>query len=395
MRYALPLLALTVAAISSASSLAACGDDDDGPPVGLPPGSAGVGSGGTGGTGGTGQSDRAGTFAVTISGEDLAIEGYPFEPGSAESGGDPPAFVDGWAITFEHFLVTVGNVRLNRGPDTSAADPRQVGAEVARSPGVWAVDVANRGPAIDKGSGQPGAWPLTTIDGDFDPSERYAFSYDALAAASTAIKVGFKAGSEELYQQAVQRGWSMVFQGTATFVGRPADPPAPPFDTFSKTVAFTIGLSNSIAYVNCANPDLSTGDEPARGVQTLPNQATAVQLTIHTDHLFWDTLDVEGTPLHFDHIASQARFDPDNPDVPGVVTSDDLASVLLNTMYVRGTTTTLPSRTYVDDYAPTQGTFVPNPGGSGITTLLDYLTYSQASGGHLNADGECEVVKAP
>jgi hypothetical protein len=120
-----------------------------------------------------------------------------------------------------------------------------------------------------------------------------------------------------------------------------------------------------------------------------------VQITVHTDHLFWDTLDVEGTPLHFDHIASQARFDPATPGAPGVVTSDDLAGVLLNTMYVRGTTTTLPSRTYVDDYAPTQGTFVPNPGSSGITTLLDYLAYSQASGGHLNADGECEVVKTP
>ncbi|HEU4538365.1 MAG TPA: hypothetical protein VFS00_29800, partial [Polyangiaceae bacterium] len=346
------------------------------------------GSGGAGGAGGAGQPGPSGSFALSISGEDLALEGYPFEPGSAASAGDPPAFVDGWAITFEHFLITVGNVRLNRGPDADAADPTRLGDEVARDLGPWVVDVANRGAAVDKGSGQPGAWPLTTITGDFDPSERYAFSYDTLAASAAATRVGFKEGSEALYQQAVQRGWAMVFQGTATFVGAPGAPPPPPFDAFSKPVAFTIGLANPIGYVNCENPDLSSGDGAARGVQTLPNQAAAVQITIHTDHLFWNTLDVEGTPLHFDHLASQARFDAANPAAPGELTSDDLAGVLLNTMYVRGTTTTLPSRTYVDDYTPTQGTFVPNPGGTGITTLLDYLAYSQASGGHLNADGE-------
>lgn len=64
-------------------------------------------------------------------------------------------------------------------------------------------------------------------------------------------------------------------------------------------------------------------------------------------------------------------------------------------MYIRGTTTTLPSRTYVADYTPAQGTFVPDPGSTGITTLLGFLGYSQQSGGHMNADGECEVVSAP
>jgi hypothetical protein len=369
-------IAIALACLAPLAGTTGCGDDDDS----------------TGGSGG--QTGQPGSFAVTISGEDLALEGYAFDAATASSQGDPPAFVDGWTIKFDHVVITVGNLRLNEGPDTNPSDPSQVGAEIARSPGVWAVDLAKPGAETDKGSGQPGAWRLTTLDGNFDASTRYAFSYDTLPASATASKVGFDAGSEALYQQAVTKGWAMAFQGKATFVGKPTPPLAPPFDAFSKTVNFTIGLANASSYINCQNPDLgSGGDEAQRGVQTLPNQAATVQIALHTDHLFWDALDVEGTPLHFDHIASQAAFDAQNPAAPGVVTSDDLANVLLNTMYIRGTTTTLPSRTYVADYTPAQSTFVPDPGGTGITTLLDYLAYTQASGGHLNADGECEVVR--
>jgi hypothetical protein len=414
-----PLTLVALLAACSLPTFAACGDDDDAPPASPPPGtSGGTGRAGTGGSGpgtggsgpgtggsgpGTGGSpqgvppNRPNTFDVSISGEDLALNGYPFDPATAASNGDPPAFVDGWSIKFTNVLLTVGNLRLNAGPDTDPGDPTQLGPVVASAAGPWAVDVANAGPVTDKGSAQPGAWYLTTLTGDFDASTKYAFSYDTVAASAGATKVGFKAdgSSEALYQQAVAKGWAAAFQGTATFVGKSGvTPPAPElFATFSKTVNFTIGLANPAGYVNCANPDLSSGGEGApRGVQTLANQATLVQITFHTDHLFWDTLDVEGTPLHFDHVASQALFDAD-PNAPGVVTTDDLVDVPIDPVVVRGVAppASLPGRSYVTDYdAPAELNL--GPGSTAISTLLDFLEYSQQSGGHLNADGECEVV---
>ncbi len=394
----LSFLAFTLAGAWSLSTLVACGDDDDDTPITPPPGTSG--SGNTGGVGGApnpggsgGQANQPGTFDVTISGEDLALEGYTFEPANASIEGDPPAFVDGWTIKFDHVLVTVGNVRLNAGPETNPSDPKQIGAQVATAAGPWAVDLASAGPVTDKGSGQPGAWPLATLTGNFAADTRYAFSYDTVAAAAAATRVGFKAGSEELYQQAVANGWAMVFQGTATFVGN-GTPVVPPFDAFSKPVNFTLGLANRASYVNCANPELGGGEDPPRGVQTLANQATTVQITIHTDHLFWDTLDVEGTPLHFDHIASQALFNAAAPTAPGVVANADLANAPVNGLTVRSAPETplLPARSYVDDYTPAPGNFALTTGASGITTLLDFIEYSQQSGGHMNADGECAVV---
>ncbi len=401
------LAAPLLIALAAACSFVACGDDDDdllnNPPPGAgsggaggaggSPGPAGTGGGGPqAGSGGTpGQPpNEPGTFDVTISGEDLALSGYTFDPSTAASNGDPPSFVDGWTVTFDHIVVTVVNVRLNQGPDTNPNDPTQVGADLVRSPGTFAVDVARSGPVTDKGSGQPGAWYLTTLRGNFDSATRYALSYDTVPASAQATKVGFDQGSEALYQQAVQNGWAMALQGRATFVGKPTPPLAPPFDTFSKPIDFTVGLANPSSYLNCANPDLgSGGDEPPRGVQTLANQASVVQLTFHSDHLFWDTLDVEGTPLHFDPIASQAKFA--SPGDVGTVTMTELNDVSVNFLTVGGTATALPSRSYVDDYTPVGANLTLSPGGTGITTLGDFLRYTAAAGGHMNADGECAV----
>lgn len=402
----LPLAVVVSLSLTAALSSTACGDDDDDLPNNPPgagsggtggsPGSGAGGAGGTlpgagsGGGGPAGRPNEPGSFDVTMSGEDLAFTGYIFDPATAASNGDPPSFVDGWSVEFEHIVVTVGNIRLNQGPDTNPDDPAQLGAELVKVPNTFAVDVARSGPETDKGSGQPGAWYLTTLRGSFASDTRYALSYDTLPATAQATKVGFDQGSEALYQQAVQNGWAVAFQGRATFVGKATPPLAAPFDAFSKPVEFTLGFANPSSYLNCANPDLgSGGDEPPRGVQTLANQAAVVQVTYHTDHLFWDTLDVEGTPLHFDHIAAQAKFA--NAGAPGVVTMADLSGVNVNLITIGGTATPLPSRTYVDDYTPAGATFTLSPGTTGITALGDFLEYTAASGGHMNADGECAV----
>lgn len=170
----LPVFALAL----GATVVAGCGDDDD------TTGGGAAGKGGTateggskneGGTqtkGGTASSESGSTgeggaaaaapaefsppadpgkagFWVTVSGEDLASVGYDFVEG-ALADGDPPAFVDGWAVHFDHVIVTIGNVTLHEDPDKDDGNPQDVGALVAKAAGPWAVDAAIGGDVIGK-----------------------------------------------------------------------------------------------------------------------------------------------------------------------------------------------------------------------------------------------------
>lgn len=375
-----PALLCLLLAVASA----ACDDSDNTPDPGP------AGGGGAAGAGGPSDPGPGG-FLLTVSGEDLALNGYPFADGKSLA--SDPAFVDGWAVTFTHVLLTVANPRLHDNPDQDPGNPTALGSEVARASGAWAVDVARRGSAIDKGSGQPGAhaiasWSQTASGQPFDLTRRYALSYDLDVATSTATRVGFDADSEALYQQAIAQSWSIVFAGQATYQG-PAPDPGSVFATLPKTVSFTLGLTRTASYVNCQNPDLpvgADGDFP-RGVQALANQSQVVQLTFHTDHLFWDALDVEGTPLHFDPIAAWAS-------AQGSVSLTDLASADFTAFTTRQGEPLL-ARSQVDDVklSAVQLSYQANGAGPfSKNNFASYLSYSALFGGHLNADGECVVV---
>jgi hypothetical protein len=335
---------------------------------------------------------------VTVSGEDLAINGYPFEAGVSKSEGDPPAFVDGWEVKFEHLIVTIGSVTLNEGPDTNPDDPKQVGAEVAKAEGPFAVDVSIGGPIVGK-SGSPdektvaiAAFTGPSAGGAFKTDQRYAFSYRTVAASAQAKNVNLDAVGLGLYQQAVENKWVMVVQGKATYKGK-APAAGSVFEKMPKEVSFTLGFANPASYFNCQNADLTpVGEEFPRGVQVSAGASTTAQVTIHSDHIFWNKLNVEGTPLHFDPLAAVASTYGAPGAAPGVVTMADLDALDFLAFKTRAGEP-LPARSEVDDYAPPAGTLAFD--GNGVTfpknSFGKYLSYSAVSGGHFNADGECEV----
>ena len=73
---------------------------------------------------------------VTISGETLGENGLPLVPVNQ---GDPQ-FVDGWSVTFEKYIVVVGNIRLS--PNALEYQTWQtLNAIVASEPGPYVVDV--------------------------------------------------------------------------------------------------------------------------------------------------------------------------------------------------------------------------------------------------------------
>jgi hypothetical protein len=160
-------------------------------------------------------------------------------------------------------------------------------------------------------------------------------------------------------------------------------------------VKFTIGLANPSTYVNCRNTDLmQVGGEFPRGVQPSATKSTVVQITLHTDHLFWDELNVEGTPLHFDPIAAVASTYGTGA-MSGEVTNDALAALDV-TGFKTKEGETLPWRSLVPDYAAPAGQMNYKTNGTTLSpanSFLAYLAHSASAGGHMNSDGECFVKK--
>jgi hypothetical protein len=228
-------------------------------------GAAGSQEGGTGGVDDepfTPPSDPGkGGFLVTVSGEDLANVGYDFSASSLADG-DPPAFVDGWALTFEHVIVTVANVHVNADPDKDEGNPQDLGKLVASADGPWAVDATIGGGVIGKSeSPDERTIPIVAFakqsDGSaFDPESRYAFSYDLVPASTNARLTNLDAAGKALYAEAKEKGWSMIYAGTATYKG-PTPEDGSVFAKIPTTVKFTLGLKNPSSYINCRNTDLT------------------------------------------------------------------------------------------------------------------------------------------
>lgn len=338
-----------------------------------------------------------GGFTVTVSGEDLAVNGYPFVEGASASD-DPPPFVDGWAVEFTHVIVTVANVRLAEDPDQDPGDPSKLGATVASLPGPFAIDLHAGGPIVGKsGSADEktiaiGAFAKKSDGSAFDRNARYAFSYDLVTATGSATLVNLDADGKALYADMIAKGQSMLLAGKATFRG--PTPTDPVFVKMPPSVVFSLGLKNPASYVNCRNTDLQeVGGEFPRGIQAKPGATTIAQITIHTDHAFWSRLNVEGSELHFDPIAASASTYGAAQPTEGTVTIDDLAAVDVTGFKTRDGAP-LPGRSLVQDYAAPAGPLRFSSNGTSFASAnsyASYLAYSAAAGGHLNADGACVV----
>ena len=336
-----------------------------------------------------------GGFFVTVSGESLAVTGYDWTSGSLAEG-DPPGFVDGWEVRFEHVILTLGNIRLNADPDKDPGAPDKLGALVAEAMGPFAVDVTLGGSITGKSSDANektvAIAAFSREVANFDPATRYAFSYDTLAASKNAKIVNLDGAGLAVYEEATRKGYAMVLQGTATYKA-PARLAGSTFAKMPKSVRFTLGLTNPSSYLNCRNTDLQKiGDEFPRGIQADVNKSVTTQITIHTDHAFWSKLNVEGTPLHFDPIAANSSTFGTN-DSSATVSIDDLANVDV-TGFKTKTGEHLLWRTEVSDYTEPSGQVRYDTNGTSfqkVNSYASYLAYSAASGGHLNADGECVV----
>jgi len=207
-----------------------------------------------------GESASTGSLTFYASGEEAAEGGYP--------AGDI-AFADGWTIEFDHVMVAIGDVVL--GEDEIAGD-------------VMIVDLHN------------GRTELFTEE--MLAAQRYAIGYTLAVPTASA----FPQGPVDAAAQArmIAAGASLYIEGTAMH---------PTHGEYT----FEIALPRAVVASACEQADGTLG-------VVVPESGNATgEITIHLDHLFFDSATAEEPNLRFEAWAAAAGEDRH-------ITMDDLAS---------------------------------------------------------------------
>lgn len=208
---------------------------------------------------------QPGRIAVTVYGEAYVEEGIPSD-----------VFVDGWAVSFDLFLVSIGGAATQAGHDTPELTV----------PGYQVFDLSQ--PSGGRG------FTLATLDapaGNYDHFG-YVIRPDPEATPGNADPIdvaGLKAS-----------GRSVRIRGTAH---READ---------GALVWFDWSFAPTITHAHC-NVD-----------RTVDGDTVTMQATIHADHLFHDDLVSETPNVAFDLIAASDGADGSAPD--GTVTQVELGA---------------------------------------------------------------------
>jgi hypothetical protein len=214
-----------------------------------------------------------GALSVTTWGEAYIERGIPAD-GPMEAG-----FVDGWAVTFERFVVVLGGFTLAR--TTGERGPQQDAAAV--------VDLVKPGPVE----------LLSWADVPAMKWDRVGYGIAPAGASAKATGALTEADVERLRAA----GLSLSVQGVAR---KGAD-----------TRRFAWGFTTDTRYDDCTHPDLGAGVTVPTGGQEV------VQLTVHGDHIFYDDLESPTAALRFQAIADA------DADADGEVTLTELAAVQL------------------------------------------------------------------
>jgi hypothetical protein len=208
-------------------------------------------------------SDQPGTIASTVYGEEFIEEGIPAD-----------AFGDGWSVSFDKFLVSIG------GATATTEDGREIG-----DPGFFLVDLAQP-------SGGEG-YALAAFDAPGGTYDRFAYR---LAPSQDATSVNVIDADAAAMKAA---GYSIWLKGSAT--------------DGATTKTFDWGFTLKLRHGAC-----EIAEELDGGTATL-------QATIHADHFFYDDAVSEEPNVMFQLIADADGGGVAPPD--GAITMDELASV--------------------------------------------------------------------
>lgn len=216
--------------------------------------------------------DTAGTgsLALELAGGTSLRSGFPHT-----EGGVTHAFVDGWELSFDKYIVSVGDVVLT--------DPVS-GAEQAR----W-----DQAVLVDLKASASATAALHTFEGL--PALRFDVAF-AMPAPKQGVELRDVQQSDA--DEMVQQGWTLLAAGEAK--------------KGAETVRFRLGLPAPIRYERCKN-----GKDDSQGIAIEANKTTGAFINAHAIHLFWDSLSFSSQNLRFDAFAAVAGTD-------GLVDSEEL-----------------------------------------------------------------------
>jgi hypothetical protein len=385
-----------------------------------------------------------GQLLLTASGELLATQGYAFP--------DPNGtFADGWQVTFTHVIATVDRVSLWTNPDLVPTDQSQHGPLVAELDGPWAIDVHANGPSFPYLDGkETGARAVAFAvlgsenrngNASFPTETRLGVGFSLVQPTSRALNVNLDADGLDAYASMIEGRCTVYYSGTATWEGNrnggtcvaPSDAGAAfdagngagneaEFAKIPRTVRFDLCFRPAdlgalqpgdpeTSYVNCDNQDNDpamglNGEPHQRGVAFKSNTYAVGEVTIHTDHPFWESTQHD-TPARFDPFAAQVVGVATDGGVP-TVHFEDLRGVDYTGFTDRGGSV-LPWRTCDPNYQnPNGGSRVGQmhfdpvavahctngDHATGLCDTYDFSKYNQSTQGHWNgADGLCYVQR--
>jgi len=267
-------------------------------------------------------SSGAGSVRVAVSGEAASRGGYP-----VGSGDDEIAFTDGWTLEMRKVLVSFTDFEL-RGTDRANAD-------------------VEAGPVVaDLHLGEPELWTFEEV-----PARRWdrvGYRYAPPTADSRAANDVSDADIERM----IDGGHSLLIDAVAM--------------KGDQEIAIEYGFDMEILHTECVN-----GQDETDGLVVPTNGTADVQITVHLDHLFFDTYANDDADLRFDAMAAVAMDEK--------VTLDDLAAQHNLSDLVNADGEPL-------DVAYDPGSaFDPVP-----EDLREYVKAAATTTGHFNGEGHCK-----
>ena len=273
-----------------------------------------------------------GDVSIEVGGGAALREGFPYTEGDVTY-----AFIDGWEVGFDKYIIAIGDVRFTEQDD---------GDEVES----WA------GPKVmDLTVSTTGSEALIDLDGL--PARRLDFGFSVVAPR---VLPDESTASSDDIQRMIDHGWSLLVEGEATH------------PESGRTIRFRLGLPVATRYDECIN-----GKDTTRGVAVEASKRTGAYIYTHAIHLFWDTLASGDEDLRFEAFAAMAGDDD-------LVTEEELKAQDLTDLRSADGAPLIDA----DGHA-----VVYNDGGLlplGEWTLYHFITRAAMASQHFNGIGLCK-----
>lgn len=275
-----------------------------------------------------------GSVQVFVEPEDSIPEGL--EPGTGDEN-----IADGWTVTYDSFVIAIGNFRASQ---SANADARLA------EPKVYVVDLKNA-PA--------GGFVLARFDGA-DATRWDKVGFDMPNATASAAKA--EGLSDADYDRMVAGNLSLFVKGKLTKADGQSCRPNAPTDCVARTeVTFSWPVKAGTSFDDCASTSGKAGF-------SVPSGGTVqVKPTIHGDHWFFTNI-TQGAEV----TERKAQWISDSDlNRDGDVTLDELRNVRASDLFTQ-------SRGY-----NISGAIIP------VSTAYDYLEAQARTLGDYQGDGEC------